>query len=76
MIRNKKIHVKIESYLSGNKMLAKRRAESVKIYIIRKFPDVNSERLKVSGIGKPEKVRAGGKRFDLDDSINFMTIQN
>jgi tetratricopeptide (TPR) repeat protein len=76
MNHDKKIHVKIVGYVAGDKKLAKRRSESVKIYIIRKFPDVNSERLKVSGIGKPENVRAAGKRFDLDDSINFMTIQN
>ena len=75
MNRNKKVHVKIVSYVAGDKTLAKRRAESVKMYIIRKFPDVNSERLMVNGFGKPEKVGAGGKRFDLDDSINFTTIQ-
>jgi len=76
MTRNKKIHVIIEGYLTGDKILAKRRAESVKIYIIRKYPKVDSGRLKISGIGKPEKVRAGGKRFELDDYISFMTIQN
>jgi len=75
MIHNKKIHVKIVGYLSGDKMLARRRAESVKQYIIGKFPKMNSRRLKVSGIGEPEKVEAGWKRFDLNDSINFMTVQ-
>lgn len=72
---NKKIHVKIVSYLSGNKMLAKRRAESVKKYIIAKYPKINSQRLRVSGIGSPENVRVGWKRLSLDDSVNFVTLQ-
>ena len=75
MNHNKKIHVKIVGYVAGHKTLAKRRAESVKIYIIQKYPKVDSERLKTSGIGKPEMVEVEGQRFDLDDSINFITIQ-
>jgi len=75
MTRNKKIRIKIEGYLTGDKTLAKRRAESIKSYIIRKYPEMNSRRLEVSGIGKPEKVKAGWKYFDLEDSVNFITIQ-
>jgi tetratricopeptide (TPR) repeat protein len=75
MTHNKKIHVKIVGYLTGDKILAKRRADSVKQYIIRKYPKMNSRRLEISGIGKPEKVKAGWKYFDLDDSVNFITIQ-
>jgi outer membrane protein OmpA-like peptidoglycan-associated protein len=75
MTRNKKILVKIVGYLNGDKTLAKRRAKSVKMYIIRKYPKMNPQRLEVSGIGKPEKVKAGLKYFDLDDSVNFITIQ-
>jgi hypothetical protein len=68
---HKKIHVKIVGYLTGDKILAKRRADSVKQYIIRKYPKMNSRRLEISGIGKPEKVKAGWKRFDLDDSMDI-----
>ena len=75
MIHNKKFHVKIVGYLTGDKILAKRRAESVKMYIIRKYPKMNPQRIEVSGIGKPEKVKAGWKYFDLDDSVNFIAIQ-
>ena len=75
MIHNKKIHVKIVGYLTGDKMLAKRRAESVKRYIIGKYPKMNPRRLAVSGIGEPERVTTGWKRFDLNDSINLMTVQ-
>jgi tetratricopeptide (TPR) repeat protein len=75
MTRNKKNHVKIVSYVADDKTLAKRRAQSVKMYIIRKYPKMNPDRLIVSGFGKPEKVKAGWKHFDLDDSINFMTFQ-
>jgi tetratricopeptide (TPR) repeat protein len=72
---NQNIRIKIVSYRSGNKTLAKRRAESVKKYIIGKYPKMNYRRLAVSGIGEPERVKAGWKRFDLNDSINFMTVQ-
>ena len=75
MTHNEKIRVKIVGYLTGDKMLAKRRAESVKKYIISKYPKMNSQRLEVSGIGNPEKVRAGWRHFDLNDSVNFMTVQ-
>lgn len=72
---NQNIRIKIVSYRSGNKTLAKRRAESVKRYIIGKYPKMNPRRLAVSGIGEPERVTTGWKRFDLNDSINFMTVQ-
>jgi tetratricopeptide (TPR) repeat protein len=75
MTSNKKIRVKIVGYLTGDKTLAKRRAESVKEYIIRRYPKMDSQRLEVSGIGKPQKFKAGWKYFDLDDSVNFITIQ-
>jgi tetratricopeptide (TPR) repeat protein len=75
MIHNKKIHVKIVGYLTGDKKLAKRRAESVKRYIIGKYLKMNPRRLAVSGIGEPERVTTGWKRFDLNDSINLMTVQ-
>jgi tetratricopeptide (TPR) repeat protein len=72
---NKKIRVKIVGYLTGDKKLAKRRAESVKRYIIDKYPKMNPRRLAVSGIGEPERVTTGWKRFDLNDSINLLTVQ-
>jgi len=75
MHTNKKFRVKIVSYLSGNKTLAKRRAESVKNYIIAKYPKINSQRLRVSGIGSPENVRVAWKHFSLKDSLNFVTLQ-
>jgi tetratricopeptide (TPR) repeat protein len=75
MTSNKKIRVKIVGYLTGDKKLAKRRAESVKQYIIHRYPKMDSLRLEVSGIGKPEKVKTGWKYVDLDDSVNFITIQ-
>lgn len=75
MARDKKINVKIVGYLTGDKTLAKKRAESVKKYIIRRYPKMDSQRLEVSGIGKPEKVKADWRYFDLDDSVNFITIQ-
>ena len=70
-----KIHLKIECHLHGNGKLAKRRAENVKSYIMTKYPEVIPRRLSASGSGKAEKITVGGKTFQLNDSMNFMTIK-
>lgn len=71
MDSSKKTHLKIEGYLSGHKNLAKMRADGVKQYTITKYPEINSQRLRASATGRPEKIMVGWKTFNLNDSIAF-----
>jgi outer membrane protein OmpA-like peptidoglycan-associated protein len=51
------------------------RAESVKRYIITKYPEIIPQRLRVSGTGNSEKIMVGWKTFRENDSINFETLK-
>lgn len=75
MNSSQKIRLKIEGYFRGNKNLAMMRAESVKRYIITKYPEIIPQRLRVSGTGNSEKIMVGWKTFRENDSINFETLK-
>ncbi len=70
-----KINLKISGYKDGNKVLARKRAEVVKDYLITNFPDIQSSRLAVAGMGSREKVQIDWKIFYLDDSLNIVTTR-
>jgi tetratricopeptide (TPR) repeat protein len=70
-INNVPIH--IVAYQKNNKKLAELRAKSVKRYLLDRFPEIKSSRLKVSWFEVPEKIRIGKKTFAEDESINFFS---
>ena len=72
---SQKISLKISGYKSGNKKLARKRAENVKEYLINRYPDIDSGRLIAEGLASREKVQIGWKIFYLDDSINMVTAR-
>jgi hypothetical protein len=72
---NKKIDLVIVCYKTDNKNLSKGRANSVKKYLVSTYPTIDSSRLQVSGINKPEKIKTGSKIYSLDDSVNFVTTK-
>ena len=70
-----KINLKISGYKSGNKKLARKRAEIVKDYLINRYPEIESGRLTATGTGSREKVQIDWKIFYLDDSLNIVTTR-
>lgn len=72
---NKKIALKIVGYKKGNKNLAKKRAGSVKDYLITNYPEIDSGRLAIGGMGSAEKAQTGWKIFYLDNSVNLITTK-
>jgi tetratricopeptide (TPR) repeat protein len=72
---NKKIDLKIVGYKTGQKSLAQKRANVIKEYLINNFPEVDSNRLTVRGVGTPEKIQINWKIFSVDDSINLITTK-
>lgn len=74
METNKKVNIVIESYYKGNNDLARQRAQAIKDYILKKYPEVDAGRLKIKYHDSPERILAGKKIFSLNTSINFNSI--
>jgi hypothetical protein len=70
---NKTVAIHIVTYQKDDKKMAELRAKSIKIYLLNKFPEIQSSRLMVSWFGVPEEIRIGTKTFKEDESINFFT---
>jgi len=70
---NKKINLTIVGYKNGNKNLAKKWADNIKQYLVTNYPEIDSSRLTVQGIGTSEKIKITWKIFRVDSSINFVT---
>ncbi|MFC1891336.1 tetratricopeptide repeat protein [Thermodesulfobacteriota bacterium] len=69
-----KVSIHIIAYQKNNKQLAEQRAKSIKKYLLESFPQMASSRLKVSWFDVPEKIQAGGKTVQKNESINFITV--
>jgi len=72
---NKKIDLRIVGYKNGNKSLAKKRATNIKEYLVTNYPEIDSSRLTIEGVGGPEKIKINWKIFSVDDSINLVTTK-
>lgn len=70
-----KVSIHIIAYQKNNKNLAEQRAKSIKKYLLESFPKMSSSRLKVSWFDVPEKIQAGGKTVQKNESINFITVE-
>jgi tetratricopeptide (TPR) repeat protein len=67
------ISIHIVAYKKGDKQLAERRAKSIKTFLFGYLEHKGFSRLKVSWFGVSERVRAGGRTFRQDESVNFIT---
>jgi hypothetical protein len=74
MKNNQKVSVHVVVYQKNNAKLAEERAKSVKSYLLRKFPEVDSSRLILSWFGLPEQIKTEKKSFKADESVNFITV--
>ncbi|MFC1829773.1 tetratricopeptide repeat protein [Thermodesulfobacteriota bacterium] len=68
------VSIHIVAYQKNNKKLAEQRAKSIKKYLLDRFSKLTSDRLKVAWFGVPETIKVGRKRFQENESINFLTF--
>jgi tetratricopeptide (TPR) repeat protein len=74
MKNNQKVSVHIVTYQKNNATLAEARAKSVKSYLLKKFPEIDSSRLILSWFGVAEQIKTEKKSFKADESVNFITV--
>ena len=70
---NQNISLHIVTYQKNNPKLARARAKSIKQYLIKKNPNIKSSRLMLSWFDVPEPIKAGGKTYTENESVNFVT---
>ena len=73
MKNNQKVSVHIVTYQKNNAKLAEARAKSVKSYLLKKYPEIDSSRLILSWFGVSEQIKTEKKIFKADESVNFIT---
>jgi len=73
MKNNQKVSVHIVTYQKNNAKLAEARAKSVKSYLLKKYPEIDSSRLILSWFGVSEQIKTEKKSFKADESVNFIT---
>jgi len=74
MKNNQKVSVHIVTYQKNNAKLAEARAKSVKSYLLKNFPEIDSSRLILSWFGVSEQIKTEKKSFKADESVNFITV--
>ena len=70
---NRELELHIVSYVNGDPERAKRRARSVRDYLLSWRPGTDAARLPLSWFGTAEQVEIGDKTFSLGESVNFIT---
>jgi tetratricopeptide (TPR) repeat protein len=73
MKNNQKVSVHVITYQRNNPKLAEARAKSVKSYLLKKYPEIDSSRLILSWFGVSEQIKTDKKSFKADESVNFIT---
>lgn len=58
-------------YQENNKKLARSRADSIKKYLLGKFPGLTKDRIGISWFDQPEIVKIQGKKFKNPESVQF-----
>lgn len=63
----------IVSYVENNAELAEQRAKALKRTVLAGFPDLSSQRLRVSWFGEPETIQSADEAHGLSESLHFFT---
>jgi len=66
--------VHVVAHVDGDHRLASLRAKAVRRYIIRTFPEIAGDRLRLSWFGGAEEITIEDNLFFLDESIRFISI--
>jgi hypothetical protein len=73
LVDSNNVPIHIVAYQKNSKKLAELRAKTVKKYLLDRFPEIESSRLRVSWFEVPEKIKIGKKTFAEDESVNFFS---
>ena len=73
---NDKLDLHIVAFKDGDAAAAKARAQAIRDYIRAGRPEIDPKRLPLSWFGVTETVELSGKRFVVDDSVQFITVTN
>lgn len=76
MAANTKLDIHIVAYKDGDAATAKARVKAIQDYILAGRPEFDPKRLPLSWFGEAENVQLQGKRFVLEDSVQFITVAN
>lgn len=71
---DKKLSIHIVAYQLNNKNLAKEKTKAIKQYILKRYPKIESKRLKLSWFNKSKKFKIYKKKFIEDETIDFITV--
>ena len=72
--KNSKITLHILAYQKNNKTLARKKAITIRTYLLDMFPRIKPEQIKLSWFGVPERISTGKVNHTLDDSINLFAV--
>jgi tetratricopeptide (TPR) repeat protein len=72
--KNPKLVLHILAYQKNNKALARKKAGTIKKYLLDMFPEIKPEQIKLSWFGSPERISIGKVNHILDDSINLFAV--
>jgi tetratricopeptide (TPR) repeat protein len=72
---NRNIEMEIVAYKKGNRSLATKRAEAVKKYLLKHYPEVHPSRITTRGVGKKERIVTKQRTYFLDGSISLVTTK-
>lgn len=70
----KNVSIHIVSYQLNNKNLAKEKSNVIKKYLLSKFDDIDSNRLKLSWFDKPKTLKIKNKKITLMQATDFITF--
>ena len=71
--QNSKVVLQILIYQKNNLSLAKARARRLKSYLLERFPEIGSMRIKTSWFKVPQKITISGATHSVASSVHFFT---
>lgn len=67
--------LQVVAYQKNNPVLAKDRANSIKNYLVKNRSGIPSHRIRTSWFGRPEVIKIGKNRFEVDAAVRLFTTQ-
>lgn len=58
-------------YQKNNKVLAKKKAQSIKRHLLKNNPEISTKDIGISWFSQPEKITIQGKKLSVDESVSF-----
>lgn len=66
--------LQITVFVDGNSDLARKRARNIKNFLLREYPRLQPDRIRLSWFGEPEVLHGNGQKFVLHESTRFSLV--